>query len=242
MKVRRNLLWAIVIQFAVFFGCIQPNAYGQSNFNVTGIGTVFAQPDMVQMTVSTSHVARTTRQAQTEVNKVVKQILDILKEAEIEEKDIRTASLRFNSEYEFRSNRKVLVGHKVEQSLTFVVHNIKENVEKAPEILDKLTQINNVTLNRITFGITDDTEYLIKSREIAYQKALAKAEHYAELSGLKIVKVLSISELTTENQRELYQLAGAGFARREENDSNSTMLPIGEKEISTRITVIFLAE
>jgi uncharacterized protein YggE len=228
--------------FIILFGCNKPNVYGQSNITVTGIGTVFAQPDMVQMSVSLSNVARTTRQAQIEVNKMIKQVIDILNEAGIEERNIRTTSLRFNSEYEWRGNRRILTGQKVEQIITFSVNGIKENTEKAPEILDKITQVSNIKLNQINFRISDNSALFAESRELAYQEALAKAEQYAKLSGLKIVKVLNISEPETPLKNDATYFHGIVARREVEDDSSSTILSTGELEISTKITVIFLAE
>ncbi|MDR1388530.1 MAG: SIMPL domain-containing protein [Treponema sp.] len=247
MKKNKGTLHAAFILFAflVLLSFNTTNVYGQSSITVTGTGTILAQPDMVQMSVSLSNVARTTRQAQIEVNKIAKQLLDILNEAGIEDKNIRTASLRFNSEYEYRGNRRVLTGQKVEQTIVFSVDTIGVNVEKAPEILDKITQLDNVRLNQIHFGIKDDTELLAKSREAAYQKALAKAEQYAELSGLKIVKVLNISEDGARqiSPRDMVLYAARGFAGgREAEDVPGSILPTGELEISTQISVIFLAE
>ena len=78
---------------------------------------------------------------------------------------------------------------------------------------------------------------------MAFQKAVEKAEQYAELSGLTIVKVLSISEevnqlISPMNNRALNQMlvAEAASAR----DVASTIIPAGELEITTRIFVEFL--
>jgi len=72
----------------------------QSTIVVSGIGTVAAQPDMIQMSITLSKVAQTTKMAQEEISKMVRQVMKILKEANIEDKNINTASLRFNSEYD----------------------------------------------------------------------------------------------------------------------------------------------
>jgi uncharacterized protein YggE len=49
----------------------------QSTISVFGIGTVIVQPDMIQMTITLSNVAQTTKIAQEVVNSMVRQALEI---------------------------------------------------------------------------------------------------------------------------------------------------------------------
>ena len=226
-------------------GCnFEKNQPSQSIISVFGMGTVLVQPDMVQMNISLSKVARTTRQAQEEVNNMVRQALQILKELEVEDKNISTASLRFNPEYEWENNRRVLTGQKAEQIITFSVTSINNNSEKVSKIIDQLIQINGIELNQMNFSVKDNRELFIKSRELAYQKAVEKANQYAELSGLKIVKTLSISEkentrISPQNNMLSNQ---SNYLAEEAADSGSTIVPTGELEITTKILVEFLLE
>jgi uncharacterized protein YggE len=215
----------------------------QSVVSVFGVGTVLAQPDMVQMNISLSKVARTTRQAQEEVSVMVRQALRVLKDSGIEDKNISTASLRFNPEYEWRNPTRVLIGQKAEQIIAFSINSINDDVEKVSKIIDLLIQINGIELNQINFSVKDNTELFIKSRELAFEKAREKAGQYAELSGLKIVKVLGISEegtpqIAPRNSKMLNQINFADAAAA----SGSTVLPTGELEITTKVLVEFLLE
>jgi uncharacterized protein len=213
----------------------------ESTISVYGTGTVAVQPDMIQMSITLSNVAQTTKTAQDEVSRMVRQALTILKEANIEDKNINTASLSFNSEYEY-TTRRILVGQRAEQRITFSIEDI--NNDKASEIIDKLIQINGIELNQVIFSVKNTTEYFVKSRELAYKKALEKANQYAELSNLKVVKVLSITDQGTQqvspmSNRLMNQqfMADAMTSAKEEA---STILPMGELEITTNILAVFL--
>ena len=213
-----------------------------STISVFGTGTVLVQPDIIQMTISLSKVAQTTKIAQEEVSKMVRQALVILKEANIEDKNIATASLTFNSEYEY-TNRRVLVGQKAEQRITFSIEDITNDNEKISRIIDQLIQINGIELNQINFNVKSNTEYFIRSRDLAFQKAVEKANQYAELSKLKIIKILSISEngnqqISPVNNRFLNQ----SIIQETAADIGSTIVPTGELEITTKILVEFLLE
>ena len=196
------------------------------------------------MGITLSNVAQTTKAAQEEVSRTVRQALGILKDAGIEDKNIMTASLTFRSEYEY-TQRRILIGQRAEQSINFTVDNLNENSERVSEIIDRLIQINGIELNQIKFSVKNNTEQFIKSRELAFQKAVEKAEQYAELSNLKIIKVLNISEDVNQgmwhmNNRLMnntmdYQMEARSTAA-------STIVPTGELEITTRIFIEFLLE
>jgi len=243
MKIKTRLFWALALAFiALFAGSCNKGTESQSTISVYGTGTVAVQPDMIQMSITLSKVAQTTKAAQDEVSRMVRQALSILKEANIEDKNINTASLSFSSEYEY-TTRRILVGQRAEQRITFSIEDI--NDDKASEIIDRLIQINGIELNQVIFSVKNTTEYFVKSRELAYKKALEKANQYAELSNLKVIKVLSITDQGTQQvspmsnrlmNQQLF-MADAMMTAREEA---STVLPMGELEITTNILAVFL--
>jgi uncharacterized protein YggE len=243
MKIKHFCVYFQILFILLILGC-NNNQQNQSTISVFGTGTVFVQPDVIQMSIRLSNVAETTRIAQESVSRMVRQALTILDEAGIEDNNISTASLTFRSEYEW-TNRRILVGQRAEQELTFSVDNINNNNENSnvSRIIDQLIQINGIELNQINFGVKDSAEYFIRSRELAFQKAVEKANQYAELSGLKIIRVLSISEgvnqqISPISNRLTNQLQDTSASR----EASSTILPTGELEITTNISVIFVLE
>jgi len=225
----------------IFFvsGC-NNSQQNQSTISVFGTGTVLAQPDMIQMTITLSNVAQSTRTAQEAVNRMVRQALEILKINGIEDKNISTASLTFRSEYEY-TTRRILVGQRAEQILTFSIDNINNDIEneKVSRIIDQLIQINGIEMNQINFGVKNNTEYFIRSRELAYQKAVEKANQYAELSNLKIIRVLSITEEVHQQHTPINRLTNQLVYAEAARDAGSTIVPTGELEITTNIFVVF---
>ena len=243
MKSNHFLAYILALLATLTFGCNkQTEPQNQSTISVSGTGTVTAQPDMIQMSITLSKVAQTTKMAQEEISKMVRQAMKILKEANIEDKNINTASLRFNSEYDYGKGQRILIGQRAEQSITFSIEGINKDSEKVSGIIDQLIQINGIELNQVNFSVKNPTEYYVKSRELAYKKAVEKANQYAELSKLKIVKVLSISDQGTQQVSPMSNRFSRQFADEivlSAADA-STVLPIGELEITTNILVLFL--
>jgi len=234
--------WALTLSFIALLVCNCNKApESESTISVYGTGAVAVQPDMIQMSITLSKVAQTTKAAQDEVSRMVRQALSILKEANIEDKNINTASLSFSTEYEY-TTRRILIGQRAEQRITFSIEDI--NNAKASEIIDRLIQIDGIELNQVIFSVKNTTDYFIKSRELAYKKALEKANQYAELSNLKVIKVLSIVDQGTQQvspmSNRLMNQQFMADAKMAAEEASSTILPMGELEITTNIMAVFL--
>lgn len=216
----------------------------QSKVSVSGVGTVWIKPDMIRMSMTLGKTAPTTKSAQEEVSKMVRQALDVLSEFSIEDKNIVTASLEFNPEYDYRSPKRILVGQTARQTISFSVDYVNEDQEKISKIIDRLVLINGIELNQVSFSVKNNTEYYIKSRDLAFQKASEKADQYAKLSGCKVVKVLSISEdAASQYTPGINQMMTQNsFFDEVATDAASTMLPSGEMGITTRLVAEFLLE
>ena len=215
----------------------------QSSVVVSGVGTVFAQPDTVQIGITLGKTAQTVREAQREVNMMVRQALRILHEAGIEDKNISTASLRFFPEHDWGPAGRILLGQRAEQAIIFSVSNINAMSDRVTDIIDQLVQIDGIALHQMLFSIEDNAGLFARSRELAFQKAIEKAEQYAALANRRIARAISISEeglmpitplinRAFNTQMALTADTGAAFG--------TTMLPTGELEITSRIVVEFL--
>jgi len=225
----------VIIAVLCFAGC----AKTQSSIIVSGMGTVMAQPDTVQMHISLSKIANTTRQAQEEVGIMVRKALKILQDSGVDEKNIQTASLRFMPEYDWGGPRRVLLGQKAEQVIVFSI----ENLDGVSGIIDQLIEINGIELQNMQFSVKDNSALFVRSRELAWQKALEKAEQYAKLSGMKIAGTLNISEDGLQvspvyNQARNQRMADS--SAKESAADGSTVLPSGEMEITSRVVIEFL--
>jgi len=219
----------------------QQNQDNYSKITISGTGTMSVVPDMAQLTVSLFQVAPTTKKAQEEVSKKTRQVLDILKKHKIEDKNISTASLNFRSEWDYKNNGRVLLGQRAEQRLNISVEGIKEDSELLSRIIDAMIEINGIELENIYFTVKNNTEFFVKSRELAYTKAMDKIKQYAQLAGLKIVKITNIAE---EGNQSFSPYAFGGAMNRQmftnealtsKADGDMSVLPTGEFEITTRL-------
>jgi len=238
----KNRINLALLLFAVFLliGCNEKKQEEHSTVSVSGIGIVLVQPDMVQMTINFSSSAQTTQQAKTEVDIKMQQIMNVLKEDNIEDKDIKTTSLSYIAETEYINGRTIWRGQRAQQTIVVTINDIVSNPNRFPELLDKIAALDRVVIRNIVFDTKDKTELFRQSRELAYQKALDKANQYAALSGQRIVKVLTISE---KSNRDIIlgvsgnvAFDGAGYS------TGASPVPTGEQEVTSEIMVTFLME
>ena len=235
---------ALICGIVFTSGCADNAPKNQSTVSVSGIGTVLAQPDMVQMNINFSHIAATTQEARQLLDQTMQQILRFLHEEKIDENHIKTISLNYNVATEWRNGRMVRLGQRAQQTLAVTVNDIINAPERFPNLLDKITAINGVEVDNIQFDIENKSALFKQSRELAYQKAFEKATQYAILSNRKIGKVLTISE---ERSRDIIQVRAlmnnvAFDAQSDDFGFRSSSVPAGEREVVTEISVTFLLE
>lgn len=112
--------------------------------------------------------------------------------------------------------------------------------ERFSSILDKITAIDKVEVQNIQFDIEHKTELFKQSRELAYQKAYDKAQQYAELSGRKIGKVLTISEAVSRDIAQTRAFQNNLMLKEETLDmAGGSAVPTGEQGVSSEINIVF---
>ena len=69
------------------------------------------------------------------------------------------------------------------------------------------------TLGGLSFGLEDDTEAMDAARRTAVADAQRKAALYAEAAGVKLGRILSITEAGSAMPQPMMAMGGAMFAR-----------------------------
>ena len=244
---KRNVLSIMIATLIVLFSasCNSNKQEIPNSVAVSGIGTAQAQPDMARMNLSFGHTAQTTQEAKKVVEQTMQQILKILQEEKVEGKDIKTLSLDYRVEYDYKNGHRVRLGQRAEQTIVVTVKNLINAPERFTSILDKVVALDKVEVQNIGFDIEKKTELFKQSRELAYQKALEKAQQYAELSGRKLGQVLTISENISQDVPQRYNLKQMNNVAQEEASnfsSDGSYLPTGEQNVTSEINVVFSLE
>ena len=205
--------------------------------SVSGTGIVYLKADIVTFSINVNESAPTTAEAQQKTNEKMTKILEILKAFDIKDDDISTTALNFSSEYYWDNGKQIKTGEAVSQTVYVTMNDLDQFPKLADELGSKLTGISFYNVN---FDSTQKEAAYSKARELAYQKALEKAELYAKSAGLAISRPISINEgyvsygSANYKRNDMVYLEEAATAA-----SYQTQVPSGLLSASIDVSVVF---
>ncbi|MFA7298790.1 MAG: SIMPL domain-containing protein [Candidatus Absconditabacterales bacterium] len=239
------LILAIGLFFVGFFmfkSNMAQSPYGMANsISVMGEGKASVTPDMLVINVSISELAATTELAQTQANEKINKLKEILKAAEIADKDIKTANVNVYPEYDRSdaSGRKLL-GYRAQQTLTINVSG--ENFgEKGGNIVTQISTIGGVNVDNTYFDLKDRNIAMQGAREKALADARAKAEQLAKASGVRLGKPITITDNSYSNMPGPIYYAKAEGMGGVAMDTATVSNPLspGETEVTVNVNVVY---
>jgi uncharacterized protein YggE len=164
---------------------------------VTGEGNAELAPDMAIVNLSVMREAPTARAALTANTEAMRKVLDALAALGIEERDLQTANFDIQPRYTYPPQPTTgapqtprLVGYTVRNALTARVRDLS----KLGEVLDTSVTLGVNEGGSIQFTNDDPSAAVTQARVKATKDAMAKARTLADAAGVKLGKVLEISE------------------------------------------------
>jgi uncharacterized protein YggE len=164
-------------------------------------------------------------------------IMSVLTENKVAAKDIQTSRFNVQPEYERDSRGRAkpqVIGYRVTNQVQVRVRNLAD----LGRILDALVRAGSNQVSGIRFGIDDPTGVLNQARNRAIADARSRAELYAQAAGVRVGKVLTISEQALPMpRRQNFDVAFGAEAR-----SAAVPVATGEQELSASVNVVFSLE
>jgi hypothetical protein len=169
--------------------------------SVTGEGEQSMRPDMALLSFSVMRQADTAREALTDNNEAMAQVIAALKADGIEDRDLQTAGIQINPRYEYPTDpdgrqRQVLTGYEVSNTLTVRVRE----VQKTGAILDRVVSLGVNQGGGISFTNADPSGAIETARRKAVEDAIAKARTLAQAAGVELGPILDMSEMSQRPQ------------------------------------------
>lgn len=157
--------------------------------NVVGEGTSNLPPDQVTLEAGVTTTAKSAVAALTDNNRKFARLVAVVKEKGIADKDVQTSSFDVFQDFRGRGDSRMRV-YTVSNQVTIKVRD----VAMVGEILDALVRAGSNEIYGITFGLQDSQMGKDTARKLAVADAARKAELFAKSAGVKVGKVLAISE------------------------------------------------
>ena len=159
---------------------------------VAGHGSVEAPPDSAAITTGVVSEAATARAALTANSAAMRKVIDGLKAAGIDAKDIQTQQFQISPRYRTYKDRgsQEIDGYTVRNQVEVKVRDIT----RLGEILDQVVTLGANQASSITFLVSDAEKRKDEARKLAIENAMHRARLLAEAAGAKLGPVLTITE------------------------------------------------
>jgi uncharacterized protein len=157
---------------------------------VVGSGHVQGVPDTLTAEVGIEFTAPDVTAAMNQTNDRQQAVINALTGAGVDHKDITTTEVSLQPEHDSSAN--VITGYRANNSIRVKIHP----TDSASHVLAVIvgTGGDATRINSVSYSIADDSQLVKDARAHAFQDAKNRAEQYAQLAGLKLGKVISISE------------------------------------------------
>ncbi len=161
--------------------------------SISGHGEVRAVPDVASISIGVTTQAATAREALDGNTKAMKALLDTLKQAGIDARDMATSNFSVGPRLDYGNNNgqpPKIVGYDVNNMVTVTVRKI----EDLGGLLDVAVSTGSNTINGISFSVTKPDAMLDEARKAAVADARHKAEIYAAAGGFRLGDIITVSE------------------------------------------------
>ncbi|HRX64084.1 MAG TPA: SIMPL domain-containing protein [Candidatus Absconditabacterales bacterium] len=218
-----------------------PNNLVSDTISVQGDGEVFATPDILILNIAVEETKDTTELAQTEVNKKINTIQEILESHKIKDGDIKTTNMNVYPDYDYKEKGRELIGYKARHSVQIKIKNANlENDGVGGKLIDSISQIGGVLVNSIDYDIEDKTPYYTEARKLAMEKAKQKAQELAKVAGVSLDKPTSISEnINDYYPSPVFKNTYAVEMSADEGMGGGSDISLGELKITINVNVVY---
>jgi uncharacterized protein len=222
------------------------NFMGPTTINVRGEGEVFAKPDIGSFSFSVRAEGKDAAEAQNKSAEAMNAVLAYLKEAGVEDKDVKTTNYTLYPTYDYGEDRvcawgqycppvdPVIDGYEVSQMVEVKVRDL----DKSGDLISGVGGKGATDISGLSFTIDDETELKAQAREQAIEEAKEKAKQLADDLDVRIVRMVGFYE--EENYpMPYYGGYGGDMAMSKESAMVSPGMPTGENTITATVNITY---
>lgn len=206
---------------------------------VSGQGSATVAPDLAIVTLGVSETRKTAREAMDVANGAMAAVIDALKKQGIAPRDMQTSGLSVQAQYSYPDNNDgnprppVLTGYTVSNSLTVRLGDIA----KVGAVIDRAVTLGVNQGGDIRFTNDDPAKTVKTARTEAVKDAIDKARTLADAAGIKLGRILEITEGGPSSEPQ--PLMRAQMAK---EASDAVPIEAGENSYSVGVNVTFAIE
>jgi uncharacterized protein YggE len=197
---------------------------------VSADGRTTRVPDLAIVQAGVTIQAASAGDAYTQANAKMAKVIAALRSVGIAERDIQTSNISLQPQYRNRENEAPLIF--AYQASNMVTVKLRD-MSKAGGVLDVLVREGANTISGPNLVLSQPEAAMDEARVDAVARARARAELYAKAAGLRVDRILMISDSGMAPGMPMPMMRAA-YA------SDKLEVMAGEQEVSVSVTVRFL--
>jgi len=201
-----------------------------TKLSISAEAEVKSAPDIATVSTGVTTIEPTPAKALQENSAKMEAVFKALTAAGIASKDIQTSDMSVTPQYAQSLTNKAprIEGYQITNNVSVVIRDIKN----IGAVLDTLIANGANQLNGPDFSVEDKGPAMDQARKAAMEKAQKSASVYAAAAGLKIKRIISISEQGGSNIIHPYPMRMMAAAM-----SSAAPAPVAVGQVTTGITI-----
>ncbi|MGA1344017.1 MAG: SIMPL domain-containing protein [Hyphomonas sp.] len=212
----------------------------ETTLTITAEARIDVQPDIAYVSAGVSEERTSASEAMAAQAAAMNAVIGALGKAGIAPEDMQTSGLSLYPRYDYLEHAQSDGSIRGEQKLAGYVSSnmISARVRRLDTLgatIDSLVEAGGNTFSGVTFALDNDRELKNQARTQAMKEALAKAELYANAAGLRVARIVTISE-GYEYSPQPVMMARAEMAI---DRAAPTPVAAGEVGVTASVSVLF---
>ena len=170
--------------------CAQDNSQPADHVSVVGQGEVEHEPDQAIISIGVNALQANLPAAKKLADQRYRQVLKVLADMNINEKQIKATRISAQPQYEWSSAKRIYKGELVARSLNVTINDL----DKVAPLMQALVENEVSTIDGITAGFQDKSALQQQALGLAADEAKAKAKFLAERLGRSLGSAYLIIE------------------------------------------------
>lgn len=216
---------------------IQP----ETTLSISAEATINREPDIAYINAGVQEERPTASEAMQAQAQSMTGVFEALEAAGVAKKDMQTSNFSLWPRYDYIETKQKdgtsrgeqrLAGYTASNQLTVKVRDL----DNLGSTLDSLVKAGGNTFNSLNFALDDDSEVRDEARRKAMTDAIERAKLYADAAGLRVLRIVTVSESGNYNP-PMPMVRMSAMAKAE--DSYSTPTAGGEVGYTATVNVTF---
>ena len=209
-------------------------AFRATTLTLSSSGEARTTPDQATISLGVMTEGATAAQAMQRNRERMNAVVAAVRRAGVQDKEIQTSGLNLNPQYVHENNKAPrITGYQASNQVTLTVNDLAQ----LGPVVDAVVSAGANQVNGISFGLRNTDAASDEARRTALRNLQRKAELYSQATGLRIVRLVTLSEGGGYQPRPPMPMFRGRAASMEVADATS--VSPGEVEVRVDVTAVY---